>query len=122
MKSQRSILFVLALLSLGGCISHLRPLQEGGDGLIAGRETAGLKDEDAQRKALILAARLTVDHGFRYFMILPATPAPAAGSGPVRTPTIHAGQPVRVRILRGTAKERASPGVWDAYRLLTRQG
>jgi hypothetical protein len=106
-------------LVLAACVSHAPSLQNGDIGTIAGRETAGLGDNDARRKVLAEAARLTVDHGYRYFVILPVARLPGAKIDAV--PTIHAGQAQRFQIVRRASASRSGDQVWDAYRLLTRQ-
>jgi hypothetical protein len=111
----------LALTLVAGCVSHLPPLRAGQMGVISGRETAGLADNAAQSKVLAEAARLTVDHGYRYFVILPAPARSAAGSAAARpTPgalPIRPGLDVSFRPLRNDQAGR--PGVFDAYRLLS---
>ena len=97
---------------------------------ISGRETAGLSSADATRKALLEAARLTVDHGFRYFVIIRTSNPPAGHSGPStsRDQSIPAssaasilvpGTDVTIKTFRVGEVGRNRAGIWDAYQLLT---
>jgi hypothetical protein len=112
----RSGLALLLCLALPACISPAPRLAAGGIGTVAARATAGLSDQEARRTVLAQAARITVDHGYRYFILLPAANQPAARRGAAIA--IHAGQPQRFQIVR-----RAPAGAvpWDAYRLLTQR-
>ena len=112
---RRGGLLLLLPLMLAACISHAPPLQNGNIGVVAGKETAGLDDKAAAQKVLVEAARLTIDHGYRYFTLLPGAKTSATASRDV----IHAGQTVQFQILR---RARPGRGVWDAYQLLTRRG
>lgn len=114
---------LLSLALLAGCIGHMPPLRGGQVGTISGRETAGLAPDAAQKKVLAEAAQLTVDHGFRYFVILPGPPqrSPAGiatrAGGPADT-AIRPGTDVSFRALRKDQIGRGTAGVFDAYRLL----
>ena len=102
-----------------GCVSPVPRLQSGDIGIIAGKDTVGLNDETARGKALSEAARLTIDHGYRYFVVLPATNIPAARTN-TATAIVRAGQPMRFQIMHRNPSPRA-PGIWDAYRLLAQK-
>ncbi len=110
---------LLLLLGLAACVSPAPRLQPGGIGIIPSKDTAGLNDEMARSKALKEAARLTVDHGYRYFVLLPAANLPTARAG-AAAGAVGAGQPVRFQILHRSPSPRAA-GVWDAYRLLAQK-
>ena len=112
---------LLLPLMLSACVSHVPPLQNGNIGVIAGKETAGLDEKAATPQVLVVAARQTVDHGYRYFTLLPGLPGPpgAKAGGPAPANILHAGQNVRFQILR---RARAGRGVWDAYQVLARGG
>lgn len=117
-----SLASLLAPILVAGCVSHLPPLRMGQVGVIPGRETAGLANDAAQSKVLAEAARLTVDHGFRYFVILPVAARSTAASAAVARPTpgalpIRPGLDVSFRPLGNDQAGR--PGVFDAYRLLS---
>jgi len=109
---------------MAGCVSPAPRLQPGGIAIIAGKDTAGLDDEAARGKVLSEAARLTVDHGYRYFVLLPAAKLPATRLSAARTDvaaaTIRAGQAQRFQVVR-RAPSGARPGLWDAYRLLAQK-
>ena len=111
----RGHLTLLLLLALTACVSPAPRLAAGGIGIVTAKQTAGLSDEAARREVLARAARVTIDHGYRYFILLPAANQPAARTGTAAT--IHAGQAQRFRIVR---RAPAGAEVWDAYRLLTR--
>ena len=115
---RRHRLALLLPLMLGACMAHAPALQNGTIGVIAAKETAGLDEKAATQKVLVEAARQTVDHGYRYFTLLPGPPAAKAGA-PAPAVGLHAGQAVRFQILR---HPRAGKGVWDAYKLLVRGG
>ena len=114
---RRHGLILLLPLMQGACMAHAPALQNGTIGVIAGKETAGLDEKAATQKVLVEAARQTVDHGYRYFTLLPGPPAKAGAPAPAMG--LHAGQSVRFQILR---HPRAGRGVWDAYKLLVRGG
>lgn len=62
-------LAILAFLS--SCVAPMPALRADRMVTIPGRLIAGLAPADATRKAMAEAARLTIDHGFRYFMLAP---------------------------------------------------
>ena len=116
-----AICAALSFLILSACVSRAPPLRGGQIGLISGRETAGLSNDAARNKVLAEAARLTVDHGLRYFILLPApqmaaSPAPARPQRANADTAIRPGVDVTFRVLR---KEPVGGGAWDAYRLLS---
>ena len=100
---------LLSLALLAGCIGHMPALRAGQIGTISGRQTAGLANDAAQKKVLAEAAQQTVDHGFRYFVILPApppaTPGMAARPAPPDT-VIRPGMDVR---FQGAQQESDRP-------------
>lgn len=110
---------LLALAGLAGCVGHLPPLRADQVVTISGRQTVGLAPDAAQRKILVEASHQTIDHGFRYFTILPnaasktAMPGAAAG-GAMAGP----GMDVRVRLLRPDQVRRGTAGLFDAYRIV----
>lgn len=97
---------------LGGCVAHAPALLRGTQAVIPSKETAGLNPGQAADLVLKEAARITLDHGYRYFAILPvggvAQQAPAF--------TVTPGTPVRVQLLK-TNRSRAGH-VWEAYSIL----
>jgi hypothetical protein len=79
---QKMIRFSIAALASAilrsSCIALMPALRADRTVTIPGRLTAGLAPSDATRKAMSEAARLTLDHGFRYFML--ASNGPGAAS------------------------------------------
>ena len=113
-----AICAALSFLVLSACVSRAPPLRGGQIGLISGRETVGLSSDAARNKVLAEAARLTVDHGLRYFILLPAPQMPTSPARPQRAgadTAIRPGTDVTFRVLR---KEPVGGGAWDAYGLL----
>jgi hypothetical protein len=114
-----AICAALSFLILSACVSRAPPLRGGQIGLISGRETAGLSNDAARNKVLAEAARLTVDHGLRYFILLPAPQMANSAARPQRAgvdTAIRPGVDVTFRALR---KDPVGGGAWDAYRLLS---
>ena len=114
-----AICAALSFLILSACVSRAPPLRGGQIGLISGRETVGLSSDAARNKVLAEAARLTVDHGLRYFILLPAPQMAASPARPQRAgadAAIRPGTDVTFRALR---KNPVDGGAWDAYRLLS---
>lgn len=114
-----AICAALSFLVLSACVSRAPPLRGGQIGLISGRETVGLSSDAARNKVLAEAARLTVDHGLRYFILLPAPQMAASPARPQRAgadTAIRPGVDVTFRALR---KDPVGGGAWDAYRLLS---
>jgi hypothetical protein len=111
-----AICAALSFLVLSACVSRAPPLRGGQIGLISGRQTAGLSSDAARNKVLAEAARLTIDHGLRYFILLPAPQmANALAQRTSADTAMRPGVDVTFRALR---KEPVGGGAWDAYRLL----
>jgi hypothetical protein len=77
------------------------------------------------------SAKLTIDHGFRYFLIVDRS-NPLEEHGPGASPTarrysatgkpdaiIVPGTDVTIRILKTRSSAATSAKVWDAYEILT---
>ena len=88
----------LGCAMLLGC-AHPAPVLHGRVTTISGRGTGQLSEDEATRKVLVVAAAITLDHGYRYFEI----------AGPVRP-----GADVTVRIYGTGEISPKRPGVWDA--------
>ena len=126
----QTLALVLLAAALSACIGPAPPLRASRIVTISGRETAGLSSADATKKALLEAARLTVDHGFRYFVIIRTSNPPIGHSGPSTSraqsiPTSSAasilvpGTDITIKTFRVGEVGRNRAGIWDAYRLLT---
>ena len=118
---------LLTFILLSACIGPMRPLRNGQIGTISGHETAGLSAPAAQKKILSEAAQLTVDHGFRYFVLLspPDQQRNSAASIPQRAQTtatpgasLHPGMDVNFRAFRKGQINPRITGVWDAFQVL----
>jgi hypothetical protein len=101
------------IAGLSACIGPAPSMRDNRTAVISGRVTAGLSATDATRKALSEAAKITVDHGFRYFMI--ANPQNASAS----TVAISPGANLTIRTFRAGEIRRNAPGVWDADAILS---
>jgi hypothetical protein len=77
---------------------------------IPGRLTAGLNPADANSKAMSEAARLTVDHGFRYFMLAPGGPAGAQ---------VLPGKSIVLKLYHKGEIRLTTPGLLDAEAILS---
>jgi hypothetical protein len=99
---------IVCLAALAGCVSHEIPLRSDGTVAMGEHKTAGMSAMDAARIAILDAAKLTVDHGGRYFRIL--------RSG--RTSAIRPGADVLVQVMDDGDPRAGGPGVFDAPKLL----
>jgi|GEM_PF-5389220 len=115
---------LLSFILLSACIAPMRPLGSGQIGTISGRETAGLSTPAAAKKILSEAAQLTLDHGFRYFVLLssPDQQRNGAASPPQRAQTaaaqgtsVHPGMDVTFKAFRKGQINPNTAGVWDAF-------
>ena len=114
-----------------GCVGHEPALRQDQTARIPGRETIGLSGADARQKVLRDSAKLTINHGFRYFLIVDRS-NPLEEHRPGVSPTAHqysaTGKPdaiivpgadVTIRILKTRSSAATSAKVWDAYEILT---
>jgi hypothetical protein len=102
----------IAAALLTACAHHTVPLANSGVVHVPGRATAGLHQREATERALVLAAKITVDHGFRYFRIVGGRDAFAL-------------QPGTGFSIKLTAEDDGSAGLLDAEDILikgTRSG
>jgi len=106
---------LLSLAILSGCAGHEPPLQNARTAVIPGRDTAGLSQADAQEEVLAKAARITVDHGFRYFSLVSVSSSAQTATAPV---TLSPGAGITIRLFRDGGIKPSRPGTWDAFRLL----
>lgn len=99
---------ILALIALAGCATRQPVWQDRQRTInIPIGEARGLSGEAALQHLLAKSARITVDHGYRYFTII--KPAPAAE---------HPSGDATIRLFRNDEIRYPAPGVWDAYSLL----
>jgi len=104
---------ILAAVVLSGCTTHQPVWQDRQRVIIvSGKDMAGASQDAAVQRMLARSARVTVDHGFRYFTIVRPVPAPG---GPL---ALRPGADVTIRLFRQGETEYPAPGVWDAYGLL----
>ena len=101
---------ILLIGWLAGCVAHT-PLLHGTQLIVPAKVTTGLNSDDATHVALTEAARITVDHGYRYFALLPL-----GGVEQHRPFAMTPGTPVRVQLLQ--TKHSGDGRVWDAYAIL----
>ena len=107
----RILLGVFCGLALAACAHHVRPMLNDRTIVISSRSTVGNDLNDATKKTLIAAARLTLDHGFRYFTIVGS---PGTNSIRERTLSIQPGADVTIKVYREGEIDPRSPNVWDA--------
>lgn len=110
---RNAVISLVLAVSLAGCASH-EPIWHSKQRFVTIRlgDTASLSKEEASRRLLERAARVTVDHGYRYFAInVPSHPQGAAASLPSRAD-------FTIRMYMQGEVSAASPGLWDAFRLL----
>ena len=125
---EHRVLAITAAALLCGCVAHEPSLLKGTQGIVPGRDTAGLAPDAAREKVLRETAKIAVDHGYRYFTLLSGSASGPSNSALARTPlftstasanwTITPGAPVRFRLLKGDEGRREHLQRWDAYSLL----
>ena len=104
---------LLAFGLLAACASHVPPLRADGTTVVAGSKTAGMSGPDAMRAVLAVGARLTVDHGARYFRIVGTESFYGTSS------SVRPGANVAIRVYQPGEIQPDAPGVWDAQQILT---
>jgi hypothetical protein len=80
--------------------------------VVSGKSTASDSQDIAARKMLRLAARMTLDHGYRYFTVEGAE---------VRAglPAVQPGAGLTIRLYRPGDVDPNRAGVWDAVRVVS---
>ncbi len=106
---------VFGLAGLVACASPAPAMRDERTAVISGRETAGDAPADAVQKALVLAAQITVDHGFRYFRIVGSANQSPTG----RDLSIRPGADVIIKVFHDGETSTRIAGIWDAEALLT---
>ncbi len=112
---------ILAPVGLQACARHLPPLPANGMLTISGRGTEGMTQAAASQSLLAKAAKLTVDHGFRYFTLInPAAARPGNGGTPLGTPlALQPGSNITIRLFHEGDVKASAPGILDAFMLLS---
>jgi hypothetical protein len=110
----------ILILGLGagllmGCAHPMPQLSASHTLLVSGRETQSMNAPDTQRFLLARAARLTVDHGYRFFAIL----EPAIASGTPDPISLKPGTNLTIRLYRPGEARMPGYRIWDAYALLS---
>jgi len=108
-----AIVILAGLLS--GCASHSPVLRGDRTALVSGKETAGMSQQEATQLLLGKAARLTVGHGFRYFVVTAPPSLEKQGSGNAE---IRPGAGITIRLFRDGEIKYPAPRVWDAFLVL----
>lgn len=108
-------IIILAAGLLSGCASHSPGLRGDRTALVSGKGTASMNQQEATQLLLGKAARLTVDHGFRYFVVT-APPSPekqvSSNAG------IRPGGDITIRLFRDGEIKYPARAVWDAFLVL----
>jgi hypothetical protein len=100
---------------LAGCAHHMPGLSANHMLMVSGRETQSMDAPGTRRFLLARAARLTVDHGYRYFAIV----NPAIASGTPDPVSLKPGGNLTIRLYRPGEARMPGYRVWDAYALLS---
>ena len=124
MRIHLSLLLAIACFAFtSGCslfFSGEPDLRDDHTVVVSGRETSELNPAEARRAVLLDAARITVDHGYQYFVVQRRdvwTP-----SGSVRAGTdsaIRPGDDVTIKVFHDGEVSPGTRDVFDAQRLLT---
>ena len=113
LHGRRIVVSVLCGLALAACAHHMRPMFNDRTAVISGKRTVGDSTGEATQKLLIQAARLTLDHGFRYFRIANSQNVPGGGDAL----SIRPGADVTIEVYREGEIDPRSRGVWDAQNI-----
>lgn len=108
---RKIVVGVLCGIALSACAHPVPPMRNDRTVVISGKRTVGNNARDATQKILIQAARLTLDHGFRYFTIVGS---PIANSIRSRALSIQPGADVTIKVYREGEIDPRSANVWDA--------
>jgi hypothetical protein len=100
--------------SLMGCAHSLPRLTASHTLLVSGRETVSMNAPNARQFLLARAARLTVDHGYRYFAIV----TPAIASGAPDPIALKPGINFTIRLYRPGEAQTPGYRFWGVYLLL----
>ena len=114
MRCDRVCGALMALVVLSGCASHAPVWENPHNVPVSGKDMAALSPTAAYQAMLARAARLTVDHGYHYFII--TDPLLPAGSA-----TLKPGTGITIRVFFDGQTRYPAPGVWDAVALLMKK-
>jgi hypothetical protein len=124
MRARLSLLLAIACFAVtSGCsllFSGEPDLRDDRTAIVPGRETTDLNPAEARRAALIEAARITVDHGYQYFVVLRRavwTPSGSVRAG--NDSAIRPGDDVTIKVFHNGEISPGTRDVFDAQRLLT---
>ncbi|HKD22507.1 MAG TPA: hypothetical protein VKB71_10865 [Rhizomicrobium sp.] len=118
MKHLRNVAFALLCAGLlAGCASSVPPLGPDQTAVIPGSATADQNAQDARRTVLLEGARITVDHGFQFFQIMPSQ-GPGLYSVSSYGTAIRPGADVTIRVYQQSDIPMGVQGLWDANKLL----
>ena len=71
MRNRKAMFLALVCVGfLSACASDAPPLSDDRTAVVPGRDTKDLDPAEARRNALLEAARITVDHGYEYLVVL----------------------------------------------------
>lgn len=118
MKHLRNVAFAFLCAGLTtGCASAVPPLGPDQTAVIPGSATADQNAQDARRTVLIDGARITVDHGFQFFQVMPSQ---ASGIYSVSSfsSEIRPGADVTIKVYQKSDIPMGVQGLWDANKLL----
>src|ERR1700692_2780405 len=130
-KRAAPMLGLLCGPGIAGCFAPPPARRDDGTAVISGHDTAGYSASNAVRRTLLQAARVTVDHGFRYFQIVDSRRQYAGYSDRASSPglgnswavggasLINPGVDVTIRAFRSGEISTRGAGIWDAQEILT---
>jgi hypothetical protein len=101
-------------MGAASCVHPAPAMLDERTAVISGRETAQSAPADAIQKAMVLAAKITVDHGFRYFRVVGADNQFAMDASSIRP-----GQDVIIKVFHDGETSIRTAGIWDAETILT---
>ena len=107
-------LAVLVGLGLSGCMSPLPPLRSDHTFVISHRDILALNPSDFVSTVMTRAAEATVDHGYRYFVIV----APGTDRHYVSMSAIREGHDAVIKLYSADEIAPGTRGVFDAQQIL----
>ena len=104
----------LCLLALAACAHRIAPMRGDHTVVISGHRIVGSNADMVTKNALVAAARLTLDHGCRYFKVLGAKNNYLRRNAPL---ALRPGADVTIAVYREGEIDPQSPDVWDAQNI-----